>query len=120
MTKFLSVKKMWQNDLANKKQFLKNNRFVSKVKTWFAIAFFIFSIWIYGYFVNISSTKWYFLKQQRQTLWEAKFQNEIVKIDIRKIEWNLLSKDLLAHMDSDVPSSWKVLFINNTTELTMK
>lgn len=120
MIKSPSVKKMWQNCLALKKQFLKNYRFISKLKTGFAIGLFIFSIWVYWYFVNVSSTKWYFLKQQRQILWETKFQNEIVKIDVRKIEWKILSKDLLFSMNSSDPSSSKVLFLNSASELTMK
>jgi len=120
MTKSPSVKKMAQNYLNIKKQILKSYKFVSNVKTIFSIMIFILSIWIYGYFVNVSSTKWYFLRQERQKLSEIKFQNEIVNIDVRKIEWDILDKTLPESLDSSTPTTWKVIVLSNMLQLTKR
>jgi len=120
MTKSPSVKKMAQNYLNIKKQILKNYKFISNIKTVFSIIVFILSIWIYGYFVNISSTKWYFLRQERQGLSEIKFQNEIVKIDIRKIEWKILDQTLPASLDSSAPTTWNIIVLSNMLQLTKR
>lgn len=120
MTKAPSVKKMARNYLSMKKQILKNYKFISKIKTAFSIMFFILSIWLYGYFVNVSSTKWYFLRQERQKLSEIKFQNEIVKIDIRKKEWDILDRTLPKSLDSSVPTTWKVILLSDMRQLTLR
>ncbi len=120
MIKAPSVRKMWQNYLNIKKQILKNYKFISNVKTSLAIALFVLSIWVYGYFINISSTKWYFLKQERQALSEVKFQNEIVKIDVRKIEWDILDKTLPASLDSSVPTTWKIIVLSNMLQMAKR
>jgi hypothetical protein len=86
MTKAPSVKKMCQSYLYLKKKFLKSRRFIEGVKMTFAVALFLLSIVTYGYFVNISSTKGYFIRTEREKLSEIKFKNEIVNIDVRRIE----------------------------------
>lgn len=120
MTKTPSVKKMAKNYLNIKKQLLKNNKFILNIKIAFSIMFFILSIWIYGYFVNISSTKGYFLKQERQKLSEIKFQNDIVKIDIGKKEWEILDQTLPESLDTSVPTTWKVIVLSNISQLTVR
>jgi len=120
MTKAPSVKKMAQNYINIKKQILKNYKFISKIKTGISISFFVFSIWVYGYFVNVSSTKWYFLKQETEKLSEIKFQNEIIKIDIRKIEWNIFDHTLPKSLDSSVPLTWKIIVLSNIVQVTKR
>lgn len=120
IVKIPSVKKMSQNYLNVKKQILKSYEFISNIKTIFTIILLLFSIWVYGYFVNVSSTKWYFLKKERQELSEIKFQNEIVKIDVRKIEWDILDKILPSSLDSSVPTTWKVIILPNILQIAKK
>jgi hypothetical protein len=48
---------------------------------WLALAFFSF-ILIYLYFVNKSSTQWYFLRQANNDLNTIKFKYEIVKTNV--------------------------------------
>lgn len=114
MIKVPSVKKMSYNSLNIKKQILKNEKFLSYLKTWFSIFLLLISIWVYGYFVNISSTKWYFLKQERYKLSDIKFQNEIVKIDVRKIEGNIFDNNF--YNDSYNYSTWKVFVVKESNE----
>jgi len=112
MVKIPSIKKMSINYLTYHKNILKNYKFMEKVKMGFSIFLFLFSIWAYWYFVNISSTKWYFIRVERDRLSEVKFQNEIVNIDTKKIEWEILNTILPLNLDTD-NLTWKVLVLND-------
>jgi len=90
MVKIPSFKKIWKDYVNYHKELLEDYKFKEKIKMMFSIIFLVLAMGFYGYFVNISSTKWYFIKIQREKLAEVKFQNEIVKIDTRKIEWEIL------------------------------
>jgi len=79
---------------------------------------FLFSIWIYWYFINIASTKWYFIRVERNKLWEIKFQNEIVKIDITKLEWEE-NNNILADNQNNI-LTWKVINITDNAKITMR
>ncbi len=83
----------------------------------FAVALFLLSIVTYGYFVNVSSTKGYFIKTEREKLSEIKFKNEIVNIDVRRIESQIFDS---INLDSYSNLSWKVLTITNLTSVAMR
>ena len=117
MIKFPSTKKMKFNYLVIKKQLKNNFKLIDNIKTIFAILCFILSIWIYWYFVNISSTKWYFIKNERNKLSDIKFKNEIIKIDIRKLEWSI--NNSLTYNSNKI-LTWKVIMLNTNNELTMR
>jgi len=120
MVKVPSIKKMGSSYLLMKKKLLKSYRFINYIKLWFAVFVFLLSLWAYGYFVNISSTKWYFIKQEREKLSEVKFQNEIVKIDIKKIEWELSSKMLIKTICKKESLTWDTIIIKDFSQLTYK
>jgi len=117
MIKFPSTKKMSLNYLLIKKQLKSNFKLMDNIKTIFSIMCFLLSIWIYWYFVNISSTKWYFIRSEKNKLSGIKFKNEIVKIEISKLEWSI--DDSLAYNTNSV-LTWKVIALNTNTELTMR
>jgi len=83
----------------------------------FAVALFLLSIVTYGYFVNVSSTKGYFIKTEREKLSEIKFKNEIVNIDVRRIESQIFDS---INLDSYSNLTWKVLTITNLTSVAMR
>ena len=120
MVKVPSIKKMGSSYLLMKKKLLKSYRFINYIKLWFAVFVFLLALWTYGYFVNISSTKWYFIKQEREKLSEVKFQNEIVKIDIKKIEWELSSKMLIKTIWKKESLTWDTIVIKDFSQLTYK
>ena len=117
MIKIPSTKQMNLNYMLIKKRLKNNFRLIDNIKTIFSIICLLLSIWVYWYFVNISSTKWYFIKTERAKLSEIKFKNEIVKIDIRKLEgWiENISIDNWTNI-----LTWKVISINNYKEITMR
>ena len=118
MVKIPSLKKLSWSYLFYHRELLRNYKFMEKIKLGFSIFLFLLAVWTYGYFVNISSTKWYFIKIEREKLWEVKFQNEIVKIDTKKIEWEILNNILPTNLDIK-SLSWKVTIIReNIKELT--
>ena len=83
----------------------------------FAVALFLLSIVTYGYFVNISSTKGYFIRTEREKLSEIKFKNEIVNIDVRRIESQIFDS---INLDNYSNLTWKVLTITNLTSVAMR
>ncbi len=117
MIKFPSTKQMNFNYLLIKKQLKHNFKFIDNIKTIFSIMCLMLSIWIYWYFINVSSTKWYFIKNERNKLSDIKFKNDIVKIDIRRIEWEI-NDNLSYNPNSSLTG--KVLLLNNNSELTMR
>jgi len=110
MVKIPSIKKMSSNYLVTYKAILRNYKFMEKIKMGFSIFLFLLSIGAYGYFVNVASTKWYFIKVEREKLAEVKFQNEIVKIDTKKIEWEIFNSITPANLDIK-NLTWKVLVL---------
>jgi len=108
------IKKMAKTYLSIKKQFLKSKKFIDTLKILIAGVFFMFSLIAYGYFVNVSSTKWYFIRAEREKLSEIKFQNEIVNIDVRKLESKIFDS---INLESNSSITWKVLTISTVTSV---
>lgn len=55
--------------------------------------FLLMCIFCYLYFVNMSSTRWYFLKQANQNITAITFQYEILKtklLDYKQQNWNAI------------------------------
>jgi len=117
MVKFPSTKQMTYNYLLIKRKIKNNYKLIDNIKTIFSILCLILSIWIYWYFINISSTKWYFIRNEKNKLADIKFKNDIVKIDIRRIEWEI-NDNLSYNPNSSLTG--KVLLLNNNSELTMR
>ncbi len=117
MTKSPSVKKMWKSYLYIKKKLIKNKKTVERIKLLFSVFMFLSSIVAYWYFINISSTKWYFIKTEREKLNETKFKNEIVSIDIRKLESTLFDN---INLDNYSFSTWRIITLSPITSVAMK
>lgn len=117
MIKTPSAKKMAKSYLYAKKQFLKNKRFLEKLKFIFSVIFFILSVITYGYFVNISSTKGYFIKVEREKLSEIKFKYEIVNIDVRKLESRIFEK---LNLDNYTNLTGKIITINDVESVALR
>jgi len=120
MIKIPSVKKMWENYLVIKKRLIRNNKSMNIIKTWFVFVLFLLSIWIYGYFINISSTKWYFIRVEKDKLSEVKFQNEIIKIDVKKLEWDIFSNILPINIQNAQIVSWKIMYLSDILKVVVK
>ena len=110
MVKIPSLKSMSASYIAYHKSLIKNYKFMEKIKMGFSIFLFLLAIWAYGYFVNVASTKWYFIRVENEKLSEVKFQNEIVNIDTKKMEGEILNNILPANLDTD-NLTWKVLVL---------
>ena len=91
MVKIPSVKKIGESYIYKHKKLIKNHKMMEWLKTGLVAVYMIIALGLYGYFINIASTKWYFLRVEKEKVSEAKFQNEIVKIDAKKIEWEIYS-----------------------------
>jgi len=117
MTKAPSVKKMADSYLNIKKKLIKTSKIFSAIKSLLVVLFLLFSLISYGYFVNISSTKWYFIKVEREKLSEIKFQNEIVKIDIRKLESKIFDS---INLESNSSITGKVITLSSVTSVALR
>ena len=56
--------------------------FMDLLKIWVLIFVFLFCMFIYLRYVSLSSTHWYFLRQENQNLNNVSFQHEIFKTQI--------------------------------------
>jgi len=108
---------MAQSYLYLKKKFLKSKKFLNNLKTAIALILFLSSVVTYWYFVNVSSTKGYFIKTEREKLTEVKFKNEIVNIDIRKLESEIFNK---MNMDSYNSLTWKVITVSSIPSVALR
>jgi hypothetical protein len=115
MIKYPSFKKFGIYYLAYKNRFRKNYILMDKIWSLIAITVFITAISIYWYFINIASTKWYFINIEKKKLNEIKFQNEIVKIDIRKLEWALSNSILTFNNLNNL--TWTTIILTYTKEI---
>lgn len=70
----------------------KNRRTIDWIKISITILIFLFLIWIYWYFINISSTKWFFLRQEMKNLEDTKFSYSITNLEVMKMEKNIWDK----------------------------
>lgn len=96
MKKFIQIKSLSRHyvDIQNKVR--QNYRLVDNMKLLITVLIFLFTLWVYWYFVNISSTKWYFLRMEMRNLEEKKFEHSIVQIETLKKEreiWDNISID---------------------------
>lgn len=66
-----------------------NYKILDWLKIIITFLIFFLTIGIYGYFVNVSSTKWYFLRQEMKNLEDAKFTHSISQIEVLKKEKSL-------------------------------
>ena len=46
----------------------------------------IFFLWLNLYYINLSSTRWYFLRQANQALSTADFEHEIIRSQLLKLK----------------------------------
>lgn len=100
----------------------RNYRIINSLKLTITFLIFLMTIWVYGYFVNVSSTKWYFLRQQMQNVEEAKFQNSITQLEILKKEkelWDSIENSMELNKPKD-PVKLRVVYISLDQELSKK
>lgn len=95
MKKIVFLESLSKNYLNLQYKIRKNQRLIDSLKITVTILIFFLTLWAYWYFVNISSTKWYFLREQRQELEQAKFKHNITQLEVLKMEkenWDKISQ----------------------------
>lgn len=81
-------------------------------------AFLFICMFCYLYFVNMSSTRWYFLKQANQNITTITFQYEILKtklLDYKQQNWNAIQSTKYKRDVVDVSS--EIVKIPNNIQL---
>lgn len=95
----------------------KNDQIWDFFKVWWLAFLLLFFILSYLYFVNLASTRGYFLRQAMQKYTSISFQQEIVKTDILKIKqanWEKMktmslewwAKKIIKAEVVSIPSTW--------------
>lgn len=64
----------------------KNYRMIDWIKLFITVWIFVLTVWAYWYFVNVSSTKWYFLREEERKLNDAEFSHSIARLDVLEKE----------------------------------
>lgn len=93
MKKFIFFKNISNKYLKLQNDIRKNKKLINWFKIWIVFAVLFTVVGVYGYLVNVSSTKWYFLKQQKQKLAQAKFDRNIVQLEILEKQKEKFQKD---------------------------
>lgn len=88
----------------------KNHKIVDWLKMTSILLVLIFSVWIYWYLVNVSSTKGYFLRQEMKKLEDIKFNNSITQLEVLGME-----RQLWDSIQSDKGLQQKKITINSRT-----
>lgn len=78
----------------------RNKKLINLIKLVVVFIIFLFSVAVYWYFVNVGSTKWYFLRKEMSKLERLKLQEDIVKIEILKKQQRVLDQ-------IDISNVWK-------------
>jgi len=95
--------------------------FMDMTKIWLLLVVLIFTFFIYLIYVSKSSTRWYFLRKENQTLNEVSFQYEILKaqmLEQKQINWDKINTDQSKR--EVVTINTEVVRIPTMTELSMK
>ncbi|UFX83111.1 hypothetical protein [Candidatus Absconditicoccus praedator] len=64
----------------------KNYRMIDGIKLFITVGIFVLTVGAYGYFVNVSSTKGYFLREEERKLNDAEFSHSIARLDVLEKE----------------------------------
>lgn len=67
-------------------KYRKQDSTIDFIKVWFLSLVFLSSIFTYLYYVNLSSTSWYFLRQENQKLNKISFEYEVIKTKLLEIK----------------------------------
>ncbi len=89
MNRFVFTKSLTKNYIDFKNKIRKNRKLINQLKLATTIWILVFTIWLYAYFVNISSTKWYFLREETNKLEEEKFLHSLAQLDVLKEKRNV-------------------------------
>lgn len=67
------------------RQIKHNDQMWDLIKVWWLVVLLVFFAFVYLYFVSLSSTRGYFLRQAMQERTSISFQQEIIKTNILKV-----------------------------------
>ena len=104
-----------------KRKLILNKKISETLKSSISIMALISSVVFYGYFVNVSSTKGFFLRKEMNTLEEIKFENSIEKLEVAKLEKKLLDNLISENFDpsTNVINSSKILVLESLPEMAL-
>lgn len=96
MKKIVLLSKIADNCQSLQQRIKQNIIMVDMTKLLVTLIIFVATLWVYWYFVNVSSTKWYFLRKEMRKLETAKFEHSIIQLKIVKKEkeiWDSIDTD---------------------------
>ncbi len=121
MKKWPTLKKMSSKYILWKRKHILNKKISETVKNSISIMALISSVVFYGYFVNISSTKGFFLRKEMNKLEDIKFENSIEKLEVAKLEKKLLDNLISENFDpsTNVVDSSRILVLDSLPEVAL-
>lgn len=114
-----SIKNGYENILI---RYRNQDAFMDMIKIWALIFVLCFCLFIYLRYVSLSSTRWYFLRQENQKLNNISFQQEIYKtqiLDQRQKNW-LRVNSTKSQKREVISVNAQIVTIPVVTELSMK
>lgn len=96
----------------------KNHKIIDWLKMTSIVLVLIFSVWIYWYLVNVSSTKGYFLRKEMKKLEDIKFNNSITQLEVLWMErklWDSIQSDKILQQKKITINS-RTLFVQVHSE----
>lgn len=86
MEKTIFFKSLSKQYVSLQNKVRENYKIIDAMKLIVTLFILFFTIGVYWYFVNISSTKGYFLRHEMKNFEEAKFNHSIVQVEVLKLE----------------------------------
>lgn len=107
-------------DLQNKAK--RNHKTMDNIKLFVVIWIFMFTIWLYWYFVNVNSTMWYFYRIEWNKVEETKLYHNITQLNIlksQKLLWDDINSELqiVKKKDRNVKIDNKIIYLKYNQEL---
>ncbi len=107
----------------------RNRKTVDKLKLITTVMILLFTMWVYWYFINISSTKWYFLREEMRELENKKFEHSLVQLEVlqnkREIRQDIQQDSIFRQDNIGRQPQWlsvndRIIYIETDKRLTNK
>jgi hypothetical protein len=122
MNKIVLLNSLSKEYIDFQKKVKQNHKTIDNIKLFIVISIFVFTIWLYWYFVNINSTMWYFYRNEWNKVEEIKLFHNITQLNIlksQKLLWDDINSELkiVQKKDRNVKIDNKIIYLKYNQEL---
>jgi hypothetical protein len=122
MNKIVLLNSLSKEYIDFQKKVKQNHKTMDNIKLFIVISIFMFTIWLYGYFVNVNSTMWYFYRIEWNKVEETKLFHNITQLNVlksQKLLWDDINSELkvVKKRDRNIKIDNKIIYLKYNQEL---